>query len=64
MRHLVRFLGQGLVVEVPRGFRVQGSEIELVFPAELEPGAAQSASSRRCAAGWPLARSAAWAASL
>ena len=60
MGDLVGFLGEGLVVEVAGGFRVEG-EVELILPAELEPGA-ERASSRICAAGWPLARSAAWAA--
>ena len=62
MRDLVRFLRQGLVMEIPRRFRVE-REVELIFPAELE-AARDSASSRICAAGWPLARSAACAASL
>ena len=49
-----------------RGTRaVSGSsaEVELVFPAELEAGAGWRRPSR-ARAGWPLARSAAWAASL
>ena len=37
MGDLVGFLGEGLVVEIPRGFRVEG-EVELVFLAEFEPG--------------------------
>jgi hypothetical protein len=59
---LVRFLGQGLVVEVAGGFGVEG-EVELVLPAELEAGAAERVVAV-LAAGWPLARSAAWAAIL
>src|SRR5690606_34240170 len=35
MRDLVTFLGQGLVVEVPRTLGIE-REVELVFPAELE----------------------------
>ena len=38
MGDLVGLFGQGLVVEVAGGFRVEG-EVELVFPAEFEPGA-------------------------
>ena len=41
MRHFVRLFGQGLVVIIARRFRVE-REIELVFLAELKPGAAQS----------------------
>uniref|UniRef100_A0A0N4ZJL5 NAD-specific glutamate dehydrogenase n=1 Tax=Parastrongyloides trichosuri TaxID=131310 RepID=A0A0N4ZJL5_PARTI len=37
---LVRFLGQGGVVVLAGGFRVE-AEVELVFPAELEPRLAQ-----------------------
>ncbi len=39
MRRLVRLLGQGLVVEGARRFRIE-AQVELVFPAELEAGAA------------------------
>jgi hypothetical protein len=63
MRDLVGFLRQGLVVDRRRRFRIE-AEVELVLPAEVEAGAADSASSRSWAAGWPLARSAAWAAIL
>jgi len=36
MRHLMGFLRQGLIVEIAGRFRVEG-EVELVFPAEIEP---------------------------
>jgi hypothetical protein len=39
MGDLVRFLRQGLIVEVAGGVGVE-RQVELVFPAELEPGAA------------------------
>ena len=38
MGDLVGFFRQGLVVEIAGGFGVQ-SEVELVLPAEVEPGA-------------------------
>jgi hypothetical protein len=38
MRHLVGVLGQRLVVEAARGFRIE-AEVELVLPAEVEAGA-------------------------
>src|SRR3546814_493868 len=56
------FRREGLVVILLGCVGVQG-QVELVAPAEFEAGAAE-ASSRIFAAGWPLARSAAWAASL
>lgn len=62
MGDLVGLFGQGLVVEVAGGFGVEG-EVELVFPAEIK-ARARDRIMRTCAAGWPLARSAAWAASL
>ena len=40
MRHLVRLLGQGLVMERARRFRIE-REVELVLPAEFEAGARQ-----------------------
>ncbi len=40
MRHLVRLLGQRLVVVVARGVGVE-REVELVDPAELEAGAGE-----------------------
>ena len=63
MRHLGRILGQRFIVECARGVGVQ-TQVELVFPAELEARLAQSASSRERAPGWPLATSAACAAIL
>jgi hypothetical protein len=60
---LGRVLRQGLVVELARPLRIQ-PEVELVLPAELEAGLADSALSRTWAPGRPLARSAAWAAIL
>ena len=62
MRGLGAFGGEGLVVILLGGFGVE-DEVELVAPAELEAGAAQRVVAD-LAAGWPLARSAAWAASL
>ncbi len=62
MRDLVRFLGQGFVVESHRGVRIE-AEVELIVPAEIKR-ARDNASSRSCAAGWPLARSEACAAIL
>jgi hypothetical protein len=62
VRRLVGLLGQGGVVEFAGGFGVE-AEVELVFPAELEPRAAERVVAQR-APGWPLARSAAWAAIL
>ena len=40
MRHLVRLLGQRLVMEGAGRFRVE-REVELVLPAEFEAGARQ-----------------------
>ena len=40
MRHLVRFLGQRLVVVFERGVGIEG-QVELVHPAEFEPRAGQ-----------------------
>ena len=40
MRHLVRLLGQGLVMHRPRGLGVE-AQVELILPAELEPRPAQ-----------------------
>ncbi len=62
MGDLVGVLRQGLVVVGARRIRVE-AEVELVLPAEVEPGAAQGVVAQ-LRAGWPLARSAAWAAIL
>jgi hypothetical protein len=59
---LGRFLGQGFVVEFARLVRIE-AEVELVVPAELEARLGQRVVAD-LRAGWPLARSAAWAASL
>jgi len=59
---LVGFLGQGLVVVGAGGVGIE-PEVELVVPAKSKR-ARESASSRSCAAGWPLARSEACAAIL
>ena len=40
MRHLMRLLGQGLVMHGPRRVGIE-REVELILPAELEPRAAQ-----------------------
>ena len=55
--------GQGLVVELARRLGIE-REVELVLPAELEARLATARRPSRARPGWPLARSAAWAAIL
>jgi hypothetical protein len=62
VRELVRVLGQRLVVELLGLLRIE-AEVELVLPAELEARLGQRVVAH-LRAGWPLARSAAWAAIL
>ena len=50
-------------MELAGGVGVE-AQIELVFPAEFEAGFAQRIVALVRAEGWPLARSAAWAAIL
>ena len=62
MRGLGAFLRQGLIVKFARGLRV---ERRLNWSSQRNSNRALlKALSRYCAPGWPLARSAAWAAIL
>ena len=62
VRQLRAVLRQRLVVELARLVRIE-AEVELVLPAELEARLRQRIVAD-LRAGWPLARSAAWAATL